>query len=133
MNKYTKPLIILLAIASLGVITFRFRSTTSYAPTPSAVSKSKTSLLINEGSSRKVFDISQFIGKTVLAATQSVAKLETSGVGANAFVITINDRKADTQKHEFWELLINGSQAQVGAGSYVIQYGDSIEWHINTY
>ncbi len=74
-----------------------------------------------------------FIGKTALEATQSNSKVEISGSGENAFVTSINGRTADSKKHEFWELDANGSQTQVGAGSYIIKNNDKIEWKISTY
>lgn len=72
-------------------------------------------------------------GKTALDLTEKVADVETSGEGEMAFVTSINDREADASKNEFWELIINGEPAQVGAGSYEIKDGDKIEWRIATF
>ncbi|MBI3984267.1 DUF4430 domain-containing protein [Candidatus Microgenomates bacterium] len=72
-------------------------------------------------------------GETALAVLQRVATVVTSGEGANAFVTAINGRKADTSKREFWSFYVNGKQAEVGAGSYVLQSNDQIQWRIETY
>lgn len=79
------------------------------------------------------YDISGYIGKTALEATESQVSVVTKGDGENAFVTSINELSADPKKREFWEFDVNGSQAQVGAGSYVIQNHDQIEWKITNY
>ncbi|WP_162616381.1 DUF4430 domain-containing protein [Xylanimonas allomyrinae] len=55
------------------------------------------------------------------------------GEGANAFVTTIGGRASDQSKNEFWAFYVNGEQAQVGAGSYVMKDGDEITWKLETY
>lgn len=60
-------------------------------------------------------------------------EIKTQGEGKMALVTSINDREADFSKREFWELVVNGEPAQVGAGSYIVQAGDKIEWRISTY
>lgn len=81
------------------------------------------------------FDISKYIGKNALEATTNVlsGKVEMTGTSENAFVTSINGRKADSKKHEFWELIVNGKSSDVGAGSYIIKNYDQIEWKINNY
>ena len=81
----------------------------------------------------KTFDIAQFIGKTALIATEAKVKVEKTGDGENTFFTAVEGRVADRKKREFWEFLINGKQAEVGAGSYIIQNGDQIEWKISNY
>ena len=73
------------------------------------------------------------MGKTALEATGSKLKVVTNGTGVNAFVTSIEGRVADTKKREFWEFIVNGSQAQVGAGSYIIQNNDQIQWKITNF
>lgn len=91
------------------------------------------SLKISDGINIKSFDISGFIGKTALEATQANTKVIATGTGANTFITGLGEKITDTKKHEFWELIANGAQTQVGAGSYIIQNGDKIEWKISTY
>jgi hypothetical protein len=81
----------------------------------------------------KAFDVSSFIGKTALEATESTVEVVTNGTGENAFVTSIDGREADAKKREFWEFLINGSQSQVGAGSYIVQNNDQIQWKITNF
>lgn len=94
----------------------------------------KVSALLKIGvTDPKFFDISDFVGKSALEATESKLKVITNGTGVNAFVTSIDEIKANTNKREFWEFIVNGSQAQVGAGSYIIQNNDQIQWKITNY
>lgn len=71
--------------------------------------------------------------QTALALLTKTNKVEMIGTGKDAFVTSINDRAADRSKHEFWAFYVNGKQAQVGAGSYILRPADKIEWKIETY
>jgi hypothetical protein len=135
MKNFRKPLILLLAASTilLFVVVLRQNSEKFGVVSPKIVQEIQTTLSVNNGSSVKSFDASGFVGKTALDATQADTKVVTSGTGVNAFVTSINGRSADPKKHEFWELDANGSETQVGAGSYYIKNGDSILWKLNTY
>ena len=101
------------------------------------VKKIKASVVITSGSNQDQLLGSQEVeieeGKTALDLTKKVAKVETKGEGQNAFVISIDGKIADSAKKEFWEFLVNGKSAEVGAGSYKLKDGDKIEWRISTY
>jgi hypothetical protein len=131
MNK--KFLILLLIVLGLGIFYFSFKD----RPRSTSIGKTSQSqsaaLSINCGTNTQGFGITTFIGKTALEASQSVAQVETTGTGANAFVTSINGRTANFKKHEFWELDTNGTETQMGAGSYIIKNGDQIEWKISTF
>jgi hypothetical protein len=89
--------------------------------------------VISQSDNKKFDTIETQQGKTALDLLQKSHKTVTSGEGSNAFVTKIDDRKADTTKKEFWAFYVNGKQAQVGAGSYILQSNDKIEWKIETY
>jgi hypothetical protein len=55
------------------------------------------------------------------------------GEGKNAFVTSINNRVAEDSNHEFWKLIINGKDADVGAGGYIVYPNDKILWKIDHY
>lgn len=135
MNSYKKPLILLLIFLGLGVGIYYLEigSKPISIPNQNTAASLNVSLSINDEAGSQSYEVPGYIGKTTLIATQSVAKVETSGVGTDAFVTAINNRKANTKKHEFWELIINGKPSQVGAGSYTIQNGDSLLWKLSTY
>lgn len=70
---------------------------------------------------------------TALEAVRKAAQVETKGEGVSAFVTSINGRKADEAKKEYWAFYINDKPSAVGAGSYTIKNGDKIIWKIEKY
>lgn len=72
-------------------------------------------------------------GSTALKLLQSTHTVITKGEGKNAFVVSISGRVAQNEKREFWAFYVNGEQAVVGAGSYIMKNNDTIEWKIETY
>jgi hypothetical protein len=135
MKKYTKVVLLLAIILlfGLGFLGFKLLSKKTTIQSEKAIQQVSASLKISDGTNVQSFDISGFVGKTALVATQANTPVIATGTGVNAFITAINSRAADAKKHEFWELDANGSETQVGAGSYIIQNRDKIEWKINTY
>lgn len=73
-------------------------------------------------------------GRTVLALLQERAdEIGVVGVGAQAFVTSINGVEAHRSKNEFWALYVDGEAAQTGAGSLVTETGQKIEWRLETF
>ncbi len=134
MKKYLKLILPVVVIFTLGFIIWRTSVSGPAAKTQGEKAAQKVSaiLKINDVNPQS-FDISGFVGKSALEATESEAKVITNGTGTNAYIVSINGREADATKHEFWELDVNGSEAQVGAGSYIIQNNDEIQWKISNY
>jgi hypothetical protein len=62
----------------------------------------------------------------LLKGTHTVQTKEYSGLGE--FVESIDGTKPD--KNHFWSFYVNGKQAEVGAGAYVLKNGDRIEWKL---
>lgn len=73
------------------------------------------------------------VGSTALQLLESTHKVISKGENENAFIGTIDGRWASPDNNEFWAFYVNGHQAQVGAGTYVIKNNDTIEWKIETY
>lgn len=134
-----RKILIVLALLILGAATvgIRGQSTEQSKPTPSPTTnaESKVSLTVNTGQGEFNYELEGVVGKTALEATAKATdgELVAQGEGEMAFITEIKGREAKTENREFWELVVNGEPAQVGAGSYVVQPGDSIEWRISTY
>lgn len=96
---------------------------------------SPISITIENGADKSGFEVQYAAEMTALEATKrSVGgKISTTGENEMAFVTAINGRKALPEAHEFWEFLVNGKQAEVGAGTYIVQPGDTIVWRLNSY
>lgn len=134
--KKNSKLLLFLAIVffiSFSVWQVRIKNSESKIQGEKTVQESTSLLKIDDGKNLQSFDVSEFIGKTALEATESKVRVATSGTGVNAFVTSIGGREADTKKRKFWEFKVNGTQAQVGAGSYIIQNNDEIQWKITNF
>lgn len=69
-------------------------------------------------------------GEDALAVLQKQVKVVQDDTG---LVISINGRKAEKTKREYWAFYINGKMAQVGPKDYITKNGDTIVWKIETY
>ncbi len=72
-------------------------------------------------------------GSTALQLLSISHKIIEKGEKENAYITEIDGRLASETNKEFWAFYVNGKQAQVGAGSYLIKNNDTIEWKIETY
>lgn len=69
-------------------------------------------------------------GKDALTILKEKATVEQSTSG---LVTSINGRKAQDSKHEYWAFYINGKLADVGPAAYETKPSDTILWKIETY
>jgi len=136
MKKYTKllkVLSIILLVAVFGYFIFTKANNNQVKTSINQTQNLETTLVIKDETDSPI-NISDFIGKTVLEATESsLEEIKTEGTGKNAYITSLNGKTADTNKNEFWELIINEKPSEVGAGSYIINKGDKIVWQINTF
>jgi hypothetical protein len=102
-----------------------------YTPQKTTQSLAKPSVMGSE--TKKVTDYFSYKGKdgvdalTLLKQKTSV-ELEPSGL-----VSSINKRKADNVKHEYWAFYVNAKLASVGPANYKTKNMDLIEWKIEKY
>jgi len=134
MKKESKLLLFLAIIFFVSFSFWQIRIKNSESKVQGEKTVQKVSAVLKVGDTDlQSFDISDFVGKSALEATESKLKVITNGTGANAFVTSIDEIEANTNKREFWEFIVNGVQAQVGAGSYIIQNNDQIQWKITNF
>jgi hypothetical protein len=76
------------------------------------------------------FTYSGQAGVDALALLKSKTAVEQATSG---LVTSINGRKADASKREFWSFYVNGAMAPVGPEEYITQSNDQIEWKVETY
>lgn len=126
-----KKILLLGGLVALAVGIFLFAKLKSFGEHSVSTNETYYATLKIEGG--QTYDVSDFVGKTALEATESKVVVVANGTGENAFVTSISGQSADVKKREFWEFKVNGTQAQVGAGSYIIQNHDQIEWKITNY
>ena len=80
-------------------------------------------------------DYITYTGEDGVSAYQILVEKEHAWLLTNSsgLIISINDRKADLDKHEFWAFYVNGKMAEVGPQDYITKGVDKIEWKIETY
>lgn len=66
-------------------------------------------------------------GETVLAELREVAHITTQDSQYGVYVSGINGTRGGTGGN-YWDYYVNGKQAAVGAGSYVMHGGEAIQW-----
>ena len=69
-------------------------------------------------------------GVDALTLLQEQASVEQDPSG---LVVSINNRKADSGKREYWAFYVNGAFAPVGPAEYKTKDTDKIEWKTETY
>jgi len=69
-------------------------------------------------------------GIDALTLLKEKTEVEQDGTG---MVVSINGRKADNEKREFWSFYVNGVQASVGSADYKTKDNDIIDWKIENY
>lgn len=111
---------------TLGSHLLKQSQTKSTLPSQQTVTK-KEQITITHDS----FSYQGVEGKTALALLKKKAKnVELSNSG---LVVSINGRKAEDSKKEFWAFYVNGEMAQVGPAEYITEDKDLIEWKIEHY
>jgi hypothetical protein len=80
--------------------------------------------------SGEVFEYKGEEGKDALTLLKEKTEIELDKVG---MVVSIDGKKADLEKREFWGFYVNGEMAQVGAADYRSKDTDIIDWRIENY
>ncbi len=102
--------------------------------TPQVVDQSthKTTVTVSPVPTEKTNMLS-YSGKEGIDALTLLEDKVPVGKETSGLVSSINGRKADAAKHEYWAFYVNGKLAEVGPHDYVTKDGDKIEWKIEKY
>lgn len=139
--KLTQKNLVLIIIAGLVILGGGFlylNQNRIDEPTKTATTEQKKTIVTNvsikaDGQEKK-YEVENSVGKTALEITKlATSAVKMTGEGANAFITAINGREASSTKKEYWKLVINGKDSEVGAGSYTVKEKDKISWEIATY
>jgi hypothetical protein len=136
---YTKKLfaIIVVFLIALSLVTgvlMRKSGTQNTAPLQASIpniSVTQTVIIPNDKPATLSAKITP--GTTALDLLRTQTKIVTQGEGTQAFVTKIGSREVDPKRREFWSFEVNGKEASVGAGSYLLRNGDSIVWLLKNY
>jgi hypothetical protein len=112
-------LLVLFVNISLGFYLISNKPSTNPHKTISLETKSKDSFTYRGEEGKDAFSLLQ---------NKTSVEVDTSGL-----VVSINGRKADQKKREFWSFYVNDVMASVGPKDYIAKSSDEIEWRIETY
>lgn len=93
---------------------------TLLTPTPTAVPQKVTNTFSYKGED----------GKDALTLLKSKTDVEQDNSG---LVVSINKKKADSSKREYWAFYVNGELSSVGPKDYITKNADLIEWKVENY
>jgi hypothetical protein len=74
------------------------------------------------------YDGKEGIDALTLLKEKTAVEQDKSGM-----VVSINGRKTETEKREFWGFYVNGEMAQVGSADFKTKDTDVINWKIENY
>lgn len=137
MNKQTLAAIIAVIVLGLGGLGWYASSQDSGSSEGEASQTSEsveqsTSISINisdDGTSVSYSGVSE---ETALDTLKNLTSVETESSDFGEFVTTISSVEADSTS-EYWAFYVNGELASEGAGAYVSQPGDMIEWKLESF
>lgn len=110
---------VLIGNIALGLFLWQ-RTNVSSSPEAPSVTKQQSEILSYKGEKEK--------DALTLLKEKATVEQDTSGL-----VVSINDRRADVVKREYWAFYVNGKMAQVGPADYKTKDEDMIEWKIDHY
>ena len=98
-----------------------------------AVPKQPENAVVSQTQNQKQANSLFYKGKEGIDALTLLKKQAEVFQDASGLVVSINNRKADSAKHEYWAFYINGKLASVGPGEYKTKEADKVEWKIQKY
>lgn len=75
----------------------------------------------------------QYAGKDGTDALTLLKESHGVGTDASGMVTSIDGRKADPSRHEYWAFYVNGELASIGPKDYTSKSKDKLMWKIATY
>lgn len=110
---------VLMGNIALGLFLWQ-RTNVSSSPEAPSVTKQQSEILSYKGEKKK--------DAFTLLKEKATVEQDTSGL-----VVSINGKRADVAKREYWAFYVNGKLAAVGPADYETEDSDTIEWKIETY
>lgn len=116
---YGLLLLIVIGLLAMGA---SYISQQSFAPAQNPT--------VNEEAQPSTFAYKGEDGRDALSLMKEKTSVEQDDSG---MVISINGRKADSTKTEYWAMYVNEKMSQVGPADYITKSDDAILWKIEHY
>ena len=120
-NNWKQILLVVVLVLGVGYI-FEFKETKT--------NKKENTEVKSEVVDNKSFEYKGEEGKDALSLLKEKTAVELNDKG---MVVSVNGRKAETEKREFWGFYVNGKMAEVGAADFKTKDTDVINWKIENY
>lgn len=105
--------------------------TPSLTPAPSATTSVTQSISSNNFSFTD--DQATYNGQNGVDALTLLKQFTSVEQDNSGLVVAIDNKKADSSKHQYWAFYINGKLSDVGPSDYKTRDGDKILWKIESY
>lgn len=130
MKKYLKNKLVLFAVVIVIVLAIflgfeSLRQQPQNEPNPQAYNVNPVLQKSSESISYK--------GKANVDALTLLSQNTAVSLDQSGMVSSINGRKVDSAKHEYWAFYINGKLGNVGPADYLTKDSDLIEWKVEKY
>lgn len=101
-------------------------------PNQKVIQKYYANMIIHTNEGKKEYDLTQYLGKTVLETTTKVlnGKVKTTGTDTNTTVTNLDGLEANSKKGEYWELSINGQVYVKDYVGIVVKNNDMLIWQL---
>lgn len=122
------PLVIgFAAVITFGIVTFLF------VGSKRVVSVTPVLLASPTNGEKRTPDIFSYKGEEGMDALTLLKQQASVGQDASGLVVSINNRKSDNSKHEYWSFFVNQKLAEAGPADYITKDSDQIVWKIERY
>lgn len=132
MNKFKFSILAGLIVIGLigGFVLTSFNQNLGNSATSNLVANEDPELIngLKSNQTGTILSFTAVAGKTVLETLTELAVVETQKSVYGDYVTGINGVSSSAEK--FWLFYVNGQPATVGAGEYIAQAGDIIEWRL---
>lgn len=130
MKKYLKNKLVLFAVVIVIVLAI-FLGFESLRQQPQT--KSNSQVYNTNSVSQKSLESISYKGKANINALALLRQNNAVSLDQSGMVSSINGRKVDSAKHEYWAFYINGKLGNVGSADYLTKDSDLIEWKVEKY
>ena len=97
------------------------------------VNEQETTVQVTPSVSQAQSESVTYEGKEGVDALTILKEKNAVDQSSSGLVTTINGRKAEESKREYWAFYVNGQMASVGPAEYKTKSGEKIEWKIERY
>lgn len=123
-----------LVLISAGFLNIRQKSLTSDIQNAKVIQTFEATMSIKKPEGNTDYNITQYVGKTVLFTTNAVTEGNIKSVGKDkgTIITSIAGLEVNTKKNEYWALSINGNEVATEAAVSLVPNHSKLVWELKT-